>query len=112
MLERDAEEQLDGRVEMDDAYLGGAKSGGKRGRGSAGKTPFVAAVETTDDGKPKRIQLRRVRRFTKKAIKDHVMRRGGRQGLRVWRRECQSARNFDPYVNPGTACSDVEAAPM
>ena len=70
MLERDAEKQLDGRVEMDDAYLGGAKSGGKRGRGSAGKTPFVAAVETTDDGKPKRIHLRRVKRFTKKAIKD------------------------------------------
>jgi hypothetical protein len=29
----------------------------------------VAAVETTDDGKPKRVQLRRVKRFTKKPIK-------------------------------------------
>ena len=38
-----------GRVEMDDAYLGGVRSGGKRGRGAAGKTPFVAAVSTSDD---------------------------------------------------------------
>ena len=68
MLERDAKKKLDGRVEMDDAYLGGEKTGGKRGRGSAGKVPFVAAVETTDDGKPKRIQLRRVPRFSKTAI--------------------------------------------
>jgi hypothetical protein len=30
-----------------DAYLGGECSGGKRGRGSPGKTPFVAAVESS-----------------------------------------------------------------
>src|SRR3954454_8716107 len=36
-----------GRVEMDDAYLGGERPGGKRGRGAAGKTPIIAAVETT-----------------------------------------------------------------
>lgn len=69
MLERDANKLLDGRVEMDDAYLGGRRSDGKTGRGAPGKTPFVASVETTDDGKPKRVQLRRVTRFTKKAIK-------------------------------------------
>jgi transposase-like protein len=56
MLERDASKQLTGRVEIDDAYLGGERSGGKRGRGAAGKTPFVAAVETTPDGKPVRIK--------------------------------------------------------
>jgi ribosomal protein L37AE/L43A len=54
MLEREQEKPLDGRIEMDDAYLGGARSGGKRGRGSPGKTPFVAAVETTADGKAHR----------------------------------------------------------
>ena len=69
MLERDATKLLDGRIEMDDAYLGGRRSDGKRGRGSPGKRPFVAAVETTDDGKPKRIHLRCVKHFTKKAIK-------------------------------------------
>lgn len=66
MLERELVKPLEGRVEMDDAYLGGARSGGKRGRGSPGKTPFVAAVETAD-GKAHRVKLRRVRRFTKQA---------------------------------------------
>ena len=45
MVAREAEKpRLAGRVEVDDAYLGGERSGGKRGRGAAGKTPFVAAV--------------------------------------------------------------------
>ena len=44
MARREGETPLTGRVEMDDAYLGGVRSGGKRGRGAAGKTPFVAAV--------------------------------------------------------------------
>ena len=45
-------ERLLRRVELDDAYLGGERSGGKRGRGSQNKVPFIAAVQTTDDGKP------------------------------------------------------------
>src|SRR5262249_34581376 len=69
MVGRNQDKPLDGRIEMDDAYLGGERSGGKRGRGSPGKTPFVAAVETTEDGKAHRVKLRRVRRFTKKNIK-------------------------------------------
>jgi hypothetical protein len=69
MLERNREKPLEGRIEMDDAYLGGERSGGKRGRGSPGKTLFLAAVETTKDGKAHRVKLRRVRRFTKKNIK-------------------------------------------
>jgi ribosomal protein L37AE/L43A len=63
MLERDAAKQLTGRVEIDDAYLGGERTGGKRGRGAPGKTPFVAAVETTPEGKPVRLKLRRVASF-------------------------------------------------
>ena len=47
MLERDAGKRLTGRAEIDDAYLGGERTGGKRGRGAPGRTPFVAAVETT-----------------------------------------------------------------
>ena len=43
-------ERLDGRVEMDDAYLGGERSGGKTGRGSPGKKPIVVAVETDEKG--------------------------------------------------------------
>ena len=55
---REAEKpKLAGRIEVDDAYLGGERSGGKRGRGAAGKTPFVAAVETTAERKPRRLRL-------------------------------------------------------
>jgi transposase-like protein len=68
MLERDAGKRLEGRVEIDDAFLGGASMGGKRGRGAPGKTPFLAAVETTPEGKPIRLKLSRVDGFTKKAI--------------------------------------------
>ena len=42
--------------EFDDAYLGGERHGGKRGRGAPGKTPFIAAVETTAAGKPVRLK--------------------------------------------------------
>ncbi len=68
MMERDASQRLRGRVELDDAYLGGERSGGKRGRGAPGKTPFVAAVETTPEGKPVRLKLRRVSGFCGRAI--------------------------------------------
>ena len=59
---------LTGRIEIDDAYLGGERSGGRRGRGAPGKTPFVAAVETTTEGKPVRLKLRRVTSFCATSI--------------------------------------------
>lgn len=67
MLERNASKRLNGDVQMDDAYLGGERPG-KRGRGAASKTAFVAAVATTEDGKPDQIILRRVIGFRKVAI--------------------------------------------
>lgn len=54
MYERERTTILSGRVEIDDAYLGGERSGGTVGRGSENKVPFVAAVETNDQGHPKR----------------------------------------------------------
>lgn len=51
MQEREAPRRLDGRVEIDDAYLGGERTGGKPGRGSENKVPFVAAVQTTPEGR-------------------------------------------------------------
>src|SRR5580698_2364633 len=68
MMERDATKRLTGRIEIDDAYLGGERNGGMRGRGSPGKTPFVAAVETTPEGKPVRLKLRRVTSFCNHAL--------------------------------------------
>lgn len=52
MRRREGARELDGRVEIDDAYLGGERSGGKSGRGSENKVPIVAAVQTTPEGQP------------------------------------------------------------
>jgi hypothetical protein len=60
--------KLKGRIERDDAYLGGAHSGGKRRRGAAGKTPFIAAVETTIERRPWRINLKTVKGFRKNEV--------------------------------------------
>ena len=60
MEEREESRKLDGRVEMDDAVLGGERGeveGGKRGRGGPNKTPFVIAVATSDEGHPLRLLL-------------------------------------------------------
>ena len=66
MVEREQRRVLDGRVEVDDAYLGGERAG-KAGRGSENKIPFVVAVQTTDDGHPLLARLDRLP-FTKEAI--------------------------------------------
>ena len=88
-MERDAAKRLAGRIEIDDAYLGGERHGGKRGRGSPGKTPIVAAVETTLEGKPIRLKLRRVKGFRRTDIVS------------------LAKRNFDPdstVVSDGLRC--------
>ena len=63
MMERDREHPLGGSIQLDDAYLGGERSGGKRGRGAPGKTPFVAAVQTNEQGHPLRMKLTVVEGF-------------------------------------------------
>ncbi len=67
MIERNAAKRLKGEVQMDDAYIGGSRPG-RCGRGAKGKTPFVAAVSMTSDGKPDQIALRRVVKFSRKGI--------------------------------------------
>ncbi len=54
MFEREVKTILAKRVEIDYAYLGGKRRGGKVGRGSENKVPFIAAVETSYDGHPLR----------------------------------------------------------
>ena len=60
---------LEGRVEMDDAYLGGKRSGGKTGRGSPGKRPIVVALQSSDGKRPARLKVRRIARFKRRRIK-------------------------------------------
>ena len=67
MYLREETRQLDGRVEIDDAYLGGRLPGGKAGRGSENKVSFVAAVQTSPAGHPLLACLTKLE-FTKEAI--------------------------------------------
>ncbi len=67
MSVREESRQLDGRIEIDDAYLGGELSGGKSGRGSENKVSFIAAVQTTETGHPLFVCLTKLE-FTKDAM--------------------------------------------
>jgi len=70
MKERDDSKPLDAAyIQVDDAYWGGKKRDGKRGRGATGKIPFVAAVSIGDKGHPLAIRFSQVNGFSKKAIK-------------------------------------------
>lgn len=70
MTEREAPRQLDGRVEVDDVYLGGELRGGKAGRGSENKVPFIAAVETNESGHPLRVVFSPVEAFSLTEVKN------------------------------------------
>lgn len=59
---------LSGLIQVDDAYWGGVKRGGKRGRGAPGKTPFIAAISRNEKGHPVHIRFSRVRGFTSNEI--------------------------------------------
>ena len=63
-----AGKRLTGRVEIDDASLGGGRSGGKRRRGAPGKTPIIVAMETDAEGQPVRLKLSRVDGFRGKEV--------------------------------------------
>ena len=61
MKDAEVARQLHGRVEMDDASLGGERSGGKPGRGSEIKVPFVVAAQTVGmNHEPHRICLSQI----------------------------------------------------
>ena len=71
MAERETPHQLSGFVQIDDAYLGGERNGGKPGRGSENKQAFLIAVQT--DAKlahPTCAVIEPVRSFDDATIKD------------------------------------------
>ncbi len=63
MKERDDSKQLSGIIQLDDVYWGGERHGGKRGRGSANKVPFIAAVSLNEEGHPIAMNMNVVRGF-------------------------------------------------
>jgi transposase-like protein len=68
MIERDSDQALGGIVQMDDAYWGGERHGGGVGRGSPGKTPFIAAVQCTPEGHPIAMRMDVVSGFRKTVL--------------------------------------------
>ena len=70
MSEREDRYLLSGQVQIDDAYLGGERTGGKSGRGSENKVPFLAAVSLNERGHPMRIKLSTIKGFTLNAVSD------------------------------------------
>lgn len=80
MAEREETRQLNGFVQIDDAYLGGERNGGKGGRGSENKQAFLAAVEVGADSEhPRHVVFEPVRHFDNTAIQDWSARRLGPQ---------------------------------
>lgn len=73
MLLRNNKWRIGGHIIIDDSYLGGEREGGK-GRGTRGKTPFVAAVEMNDKWHPVRIKLSWVPGFTLKSLETWSLR--------------------------------------
>lgn len=68
MSERDACYVLQGMVQIDDAYFGGERPGGKAGRGSENKVPIVAAISLNAAGHPIHAKISPVPGFTSEAL--------------------------------------------
>lgn len=68
MKKREEAKPLSGFIQIDDSYLGGKSRGGKRGRGASGKTPFVAAVATDEEGHPLQMRFSKVDSFSKQEV--------------------------------------------
>ena len=68
MYERESTTRLSGRVEVDDAYLGGENPGGKSGRGSENKVPFIAAIQTNNQNNPLYAVFSQVKAFTREEV--------------------------------------------
>lgn len=68
MKERDDTQPLKELVVIDDAYWGGKKGDGVRGRGATGKTPFVASISLSEEGHPIKMRMSRVTGFTKQEL--------------------------------------------
>ncbi|QDI05582.1 IS1595 family transposase [Xanthomonas cerealis pv. cerealis] len=76
MAERESMRKLAGFVQIDDAYLGGERNGGKAGRGSENKQAFLIAVQTDATfTAPRFVVIEPVRSFDNTSLQDWIARR-------------------------------------
>jgi hypothetical protein len=113
--ERDSQ-PLSGHIQIDDVYWGGEHLGGKRGRGASGKTPFVAAVQTNEEGRPIAMRMTKLKGFRKEELArwsqrhlsagSHVV----SDGLYCFRADKKSGCLHEAIVTGGgSACVAIEA---
>lgn len=98
MKESEDQRVLEGFVELDDAYWGGKKGGGKRGRGAPGKTPFLAAVSRNEEGHPIHMKMSKLTAFNSGEISS-------------WSRRhlCADALVISDAFNPFNCLADLVA---
>ena len=89
MMERDRPRPLSGRIELDDAYPGGQRSGGKTGRGARERPPSSPPSRPTTGAPPQRMKLTAIKGF--RSVE-----------LAAWARQhlCQGSR----MLSDGLAC--------
>lgn len=110
MKERDDAKPLTGLVQLDDAYWGGQRRGGRCGRGAPGKTPFVAALACSPyEGHPLHLRLTRVHGFRTAEIARWARHHLGAgtivvsDGLACFRAVSQTGAGHAPIVTGGGA---------
>ena len=102
MTNREESRKLNGLVQIDDAYLGGERNGGKTGRGSENKQPFLIAVETNAELEhPRCAVIEPLRSFDNASIKDWASRRLG-EGAEVYTDGLWCFRRFADAGHPHT----------
>jgi transposase-like protein len=68
MYERELSTKLNSLVQVDDSYMGGEHLGGKAGRGSENKIPFIAAVQINESGGPVYVKIEPVKTFSNEEV--------------------------------------------
>ncbi|WP_341809025.1 IS1595 family transposase [Xanthomonas oryzae pv. oryzicola] len=118
MTEREEPRKLKGFVQIDDAYLGGERSGGKRGRGSENKQPFVIAVQVDHTHEhPVFAVIEPVKAFDNASLEDWIARRlepeceAYSDGLACFRRLEEAGHAHTTLdTGGGRAATDVQGA--
>ena len=107
MGDRDEPYRLRGLVEVDDAFIGG-KQPGKRGRGAAGKTPILVAVEHRTKGAGflamkviERVNHQQVQQFTKCLQPTATVRSDAYPALNILAQHCEHHAQVTPPQQAG-----------
>ena len=111
MAYRDKLYQLDGTLEMDEAYFGAPVSG-KRGRGT-GQVKALVAVGLTEDNKPRFVKIQRIKRLDARRVKLFALSHIAKgtivrtDGLNVYRCLSELGFSHEITVAPTKSESDV-----